>query len=177
MAAAHSPAVAMAVSLALVSAKERLDPDNATTLNGDVFSYLKHADLGAEIGNAKTHSETSRDTHILGLRGALEQTREALMANRCTTAAGSGGESSVPSHAIDVKALQAFIQTVRDFPIAMRGAARHAPRISPIGRVCETATRSSMRATPRRLPHAWPRSKRWPMKSARNRLRTGKGCG
>jgi hypothetical protein len=135
MAAAHSPAVAMAVSLALVSAKERLDPDNATTLNGDVFSYLKHADLGAEIGNAKTHSETSRDTHILALRGALEQTREALMANRCATAAdlagaagAAGASSSAPSHAIDVKALQAFIQTVRDFPIAMRGAARHAPQ-------------------------------------------------
>jgi len=129
MATAHSPAVAMAVSLALVSAKERLDPGNATTLNGDVFSYLKHADLGAEIGNAKTHSETSRDSHILALRGALEQTREALMANRCTTGAGSGGESSsAPSHAIDVKALQAFIQTVRDFPISMRGAARHAPQ-------------------------------------------------
>lgn len=128
MAVAHSPAVAMAVSLALVSAKERLDPGSATTLNGDVFSYLKHADLGAEIGNAKTHSETSRDSHILALRGALEQTRDALMANRCTTGAGSGGESSAPSHAIDVKALQAFIQTVRDFPIAMRGAARHAPQ-------------------------------------------------
>ncbi|CAJ0738130.1 hypothetical protein R16034_00982 [Ralstonia edaphis] len=129
MAAAHSPAVAMAVSLALVSAKERFDPDNATTLNGDIFSYLKHADLGAEIGSAKTHSETSRDTHILALRGALEQTRDALMAHRCTAGAGSGGEaSSAPSHTIDVKALQAFIQTVRDFPIAMRGAARHAPQ-------------------------------------------------
>lgn len=134
MAAAHSPAVAMAVSLALVSAKERLDPGNATTLNGDIFSYLKHADLGAEIGNAKTHSETSRDTHILALRCALEQTREALMANRCTTAADSsaadaaGASSSAPSHAIDVKALQAFIQTVRDFPITMRGAAQHAPQ-------------------------------------------------
>ena len=132
MAAAHSPAVAMAVSLALVSAKERLDPDNATPLNGDIFAYLKHADLGAEIGNAKTHSETARDTHILALRGALEQTRDALMANRCSTGAGAAGaagaSSSAPSHTIDVKALQAFIQTVRDFPIAMRGAARHAPQ-------------------------------------------------
>ncbi|WP_429499298.1 hypothetical protein ACQUFY_20035 [Robbsia andropogonis] len=132
MAAAHSPAVATAVSMVLVSAKERLDPDNATKLNGDIFSYLKHADLGAEIGNAKTHSETSRDTHILALRGALQQTREALVANRCTTATDSAGvdgaSSSAPFHAIHVEALQAFIQTVRDFPITMREAARHAPQ-------------------------------------------------
>jgi hypothetical protein len=129
MAAAHSPVVAMAVSLALVSAKEQHDPDNAAPLNADVFSYLKHADLGAEIGNAKTHSETSRHTHILALRGALEQTRDALMANRYAAAATSAVESSsAPSQTIDGKALQAFIQTVRDFPVVMRRAARHAPQ-------------------------------------------------
>ncbi|MEO6918768.1 MAG: hypothetical protein ABI188_06855 [Collimonas sp.] len=143
MAAEHPPAVALAVSLALVSSKGLHDSGNATTLGEDIFHYLKNVDLRAEIGNAKTHSEVFRDTHVLELRAVRDQMKDTLVANRCTPATTpiEDVSSSTPLQTLDAKALRTFTQAVRDFPTAMRETVRHAPPLSSWPGMSDSAAR------------------------------------
>ncbi|PMS16696.1 hypothetical protein C0Z18_22940 [Trinickia dabaoshanensis] len=124
MAAAHSPETALLVSLALASAKLQIDPERTTSVDEDVFSYLKSADLRSEILNARGASTTSRETHILKLRAGLDKIFQTLQQNRLTSPSPEGPPM------VDVRALQAFTQAARDLPVAMRSAAL--PELEPL---------------------------------------------